>query len=35
MLPVDDADYVRVMEFAWDVIDKRGGVKEAVARWLK
>lgn len=35
MLPVDDPDYVRVMEFAWDVVDKRGGVEQAGKQWLK
>lgn len=35
MVPVDDADYVRVMQFAWDLIDKRGVLGEAQARWLK
>ncbi|CAK7050086.1 transporter substrate-binding domain-containing protein [Pseudomonas sp. S 311-6] len=35
MLPVDDPDYIRVMEFAWDLVDKRGGVEEAGRHWLK
>ncbi|KAF1023087.1 MAG: Cyclohexadienyl dehydratase [Paracidovorax wautersii] len=35
MLPVDDADYTRVMNYAWDLIDKRGGLQEAATRWLK
>ncbi len=35
MMPVDDADYVRVMQFAWDLIDKRGVLGDAQARWLK
>ncbi|CAM4304996.1 transporter substrate-binding domain-containing protein [Kerstersia similis] len=35
MLPADDPDYVRVMEFAWDLMDKRGGLKQASDHWLK
>lgn len=35
MVPADDADYVRVMQFSWDLIDKRGVLDEAQARWLK
>src|SRR5690554_5301672 len=35
MLPVDDADYVRVMQFAWDLVDERDVLDEAEDRWLK
>ena len=35
MLPTDDADYVRVMSFAWDVLDKRGTLKQIGDKWLK
>lgn len=35
MLPLDDADYVRVMEFAWDLVDERDTLDEAKDRWLK
>ncbi|GAA5235220.1 transporter substrate-binding domain-containing protein [Verticiella sediminum] len=35
MLPVDDADYTRVMQYAWDIVDQRGGLQEAKARWLQ
>ncbi|MBB3808603.1 transporter substrate-binding domain-containing protein [Pseudochelatococcus contaminans] len=35
MLPVDDNDYLRVMEFAWDLNDKRGELDNAAERWLK
>lgn len=35
MLPVDDADYVRVMQFDWDLLSKRGVLDEAAKRWLK
>lgn len=35
MLPVDDADYVRVMQFAWDLADERDVLDNAKAHWLK
>ena len=35
MLPTDDADYVRVMDFVWGLVDSRGGVKQAANKWLK
>jgi cyclohexadienyl dehydratase len=35
MLPVDDADYLRVMQFAWDLVDERDTLDEAEDRWLK
>lgn len=35
MLPKDDADYSRVMEFVWGLVDSRGGVKQAADKWLK
>ena len=35
MLPSDDADYVRVMDFVWGLMDSRGGVKQAADKWLK
>ena len=35
MLPVDDADYTRVMQFAWDIIDERDVLEQAQERWLK
>ncbi|RYF08721.1 MAG: transporter substrate-binding domain-containing protein [Comamonadaceae bacterium] len=35
MLPKDDADYSRVMEFVWSLVDSRGGVKQAADKWLK
>ncbi|MGO3742097.1 transporter substrate-binding domain-containing protein [Kerstersia sp.] len=35
MLPTDDPDYVRVMEFAWDQMDKRGDLGQASNHWLK
>ncbi|AEC19488.1 cyclohexadienyl dehydratase [Pusillimonas sp. T7-7] len=34
MLPVDDADYVRVMKFAWDLLDDREILEDAEDRWL-
>jgi cyclohexadienyl dehydratase len=35
LLPVDDADYVRVMRFAWDLVDERDTLEEAEERWLE
>jgi cyclohexadienyl dehydratase len=35
MLPTDDADYVRVMDFVWNLIDSRGGLKQASDKWLE
>ena len=35
LLPKDDADYVRVMAFTWDLIDRRGLVTQAAAKWLQ
>ena len=35
MLPKDDADYSRVMEFVWGLVDSRGGMKQAADKWLK
>lgn len=35
MLPVDDADYVRVMKFTWDLADERDVLDAAKAHWLK
>lgn len=35
MLPVDDADYVRVMEFVWDLLDERDVLEDAEERWLE
>lgn len=35
LLPKDDADYVRVMTFTWDLIDRRGVVRQAAAKWLQ
>lgn len=34
MLPVDDADYLRVMKFAWDLLDEREILDDAEDRWL-
>lgn len=34
MLPIDDADYVRVMKFAWDLLDEREILDVAEDRWL-
>ena len=35
MLPKDDADYSRVMEFVWGLMDSRGTLKQASQDWLK
>ena len=35
MIPTDDADYSRVMGFAWGQVDSRGGLKQASDKWLK
>ena len=35
MIPTEDADYTRVMEFVWGTVDSRGGVKSAADKWLK
>lgn len=35
MVPTDDADYTRVLRFAWDLLDSRGGVRAAAGKWLK
>lgn len=35
MIPTDDADYARVMRFAWELVDSRGGLKQAADKWLK
>ena len=35
MLPTDDADYLRVMDFVWGLVDSRGGLKQAAGKWLK
>ena len=35
MMPIDDADYSRVMAFTWDVLDTRGQLKQASDKWLK
>ena len=35
MLPADDADYLRTMNFVWDVLDKRGALKAIDDKWLR
>src|SRR5699024_4475272 len=35
LLPIDDADFIRVMRFAWDLMDTRGVLNEAQNNWLK
>ena len=35
LMPVDDADYLREMNFAWDLLDKRGTLKAIDDKWLK
>jgi len=35
MLPIDDADYLRIMQFAWDLADERDVLDQAEDRWLE
>ncbi|UXC19792.1 transporter substrate-binding domain-containing protein [Comamonas squillarum] len=35
MLPVDDADYQRLMQFTWDVLALRGVLQQEAQKWLK
>lgn len=35
MLPTDDADYIRVMKFAWDLMDTRGVLNQSAEQWLR
>ncbi|KTT24080.1 transporter substrate-binding domain-containing protein [Pseudacidovorax intermedius] len=35
LLPADDADYLRVMNFVWDQLETRGVLKQAADKWLK
>lgn len=35
MLPADDADYSRVMQFTWDVLALRGVLQQESQKWLK
>lgn len=35
MVPTDDADYLRVMDYAWDLVDQRGGLAAAEQKWLQ
>ncbi|MBP6895788.1 MAG: transporter substrate-binding domain-containing protein [Pseudacidovorax sp.] len=35
MLPADDADYLRVMNFVWDQMETRGALRQAADKWLK
>lgn len=35
LLPIDDADYLRIMRFAWDLVDERDVLEQAEDRWLK
>ncbi|SIR73435.1 transporter substrate-binding domain-containing protein [Pseudacidovorax sp. RU35E] len=35
MLPADDTDYLRVMNFVWDQLETRGALKQAADKWLK
>ncbi len=34
MLPTDDSDYARVMNYLWDLLDRRGELKAIEAKWL-
>ena len=35
MLPAEDADYLRVMNFTWDLLDQRGTLKAIDDQWLR
>ncbi|WP_295524964.1 transporter substrate-binding domain-containing protein [uncultured Pseudacidovorax sp.] len=35
MLPADDAEYLRVMNFVWDQMETRGALRQAADKWLK
>lgn len=35
LLPADDADYLRLMKFVWDLLDERDVLDAAEERWLK
>jgi len=35
MIPLDDADYARVMKFVWEVLQLRGELGKVSERWLK
>ena len=35
MIPTDDADYTRVMDFVWGLVESRGALKQASDKWLK
>lgn len=35
LLPADDPDYIRVMQFVWDLMDERDVLEEAEERWLE
>ncbi|MFT3718483.1 transporter substrate-binding domain-containing protein [Pseudorhodoferax sp.] len=35
MIPLDDADYARVVRFAWELLDSRGGLRQAAQKWLQ
>lgn len=34
LMPTDDADYTRVMNYLWDLLDRRGELKSIEAKWL-
>lgn len=35
MLPKDDADYTRTLNFVWGLLESRGALKQAADKWLK
>lgn len=34
MMPIDDADYVRAMNYAWDLLDRRGELERLEDKWI-
>ena len=35
LMPADDPDYTRIMQFSWDLLERRGALKQAADRWLQ
>lgn len=35
LMPTDDADYTRAMNYAWDLLERRGELKKIEAKWME
>jgi cyclohexadienyl dehydratase len=35
ILPLDDPDFTRVMNFVWNLLDLRGELDKCAEKWLK